>query len=243
MLHMINPVISINGDSLHVREKSYLCGSASVQKTLAKLAAVSRKSHFCEECSQCVGATLRSEGACQRHPGGWHFGLIEARAPALKAKREPQTPLRFPVGSMRFTPAGFSGATCHHLRKTEDHVTIELPRRPRLTPEVIRGYKAPPKCLGYASVDGTALLRPVTWGTQLNQSRSGAVPWLKGCSAGNGGRSIVDRLSWVSPGKLARRFKPHSARRVPLHSPTRPKLSNSRTTLGSHLCGRMSNRK
>lgn len=247
MLHVINPVISIslslNGESLLVREESYLCGSASVQKTLVKLAAVSHRIHICEGRSQCVGATPRNEGACQRQPGGWHFGLIEARAPALTAKRGSQTPLRFSTGSMRLTPVGFSGAPCRHLGRTEDHVTIELPQRLRLIPEVTRGYKAPPKGLGNALVDGTALLRPVIWGTQLNQSRQGAVPLLKGCSAGNGGRSLLDRLSWVPTGKLARRLKPHSARRVPLHASTRPKLSNSRITLGSHLCGRMSNRK
>lgn len=225
---MINSVSSTNGESLLRRGKSYLRGSVSVQKASVKLAARGRKTSQRGERSQCVRATLRNEGACRRHPGGWHFGLIEARAPALRAKRGSRSITRFSTGPMRSTPVGFSGDSCRHLGTTEDHVTIELPRRLRVSPGVIPGDKALPKRLGHASADGTALLRPVSWGTQLNQSRLGSTSPLKGCSAGNGGGP-----SRIPSGKLARRLKPHSVRRVPLRASTRPPLSNRRTILGS----------
>ena len=85
MLHTNDPVIErkcANGEICQERIKSYLCGSVPVQKSLAEPAGQCRGG-----CSQCVSAMGRSEGASQRYSGEWRFSLIDARVPALTAKR------------------------------------------------------------------------------------------------------------------------------------------------------------
>src|SRR6202171_6773312 len=91
-----------NGETREYGVKSYPCGSAPVWKTLAEVLGLCQSG-----CSQCAAAMGRSDGASQRHSGGWRFGLIDARVPALTAKRSCWFLPAAPGGLMRLIRRAF----------------------------------------------------------------------------------------------------------------------------------------
>src|SRR6202045_2490457 len=193
-----------NGETREDGVKSYPCGSAPVWKTLAEVLGLCQSG-----CSQCAAAMGRSDGASQRYSGGWRFGLIDARVPALTAKRSCSFLPAAPGGLMRLIRRAFRVLRVATWRKWPFSSTIELPPRRRPPAVVTDRYKAVPKSGRYARLSGTSFLRPAVWGTQLDQSSSlglGAKA-TKGRSAGSPagppGFGVVSSLAQaaVGPGR------------------------------------------
>ena len=209
-----------NGETREEGVKAYPCGSAPVWKTLAEVLGPRQSGR-----SQCAAAMRRNDGASQRYSGGWRFGLIDARVPALTAKR-----------ICRFLPAGLGGLMrlIHRAfrvlraatwRKWSFSFTIELPPR-RRPPAVVTGcYKAVPKGGCYAGLSGTSNLRPAVWGTQLDQSSplGPRAKGTKGRSAGSPacppGFGVVSSLAQaaVGPGRASSRLNPSQAKQHPFN--------------------------
>jgi hypothetical protein len=190
MLHTNDPVIErkcANGEIREERIKSYLRGSVPVQKSLAEPAGQCRGG-----CSQCVSAMGRSEGASQRYSGEWRFSLIDARVPALTAKRTGGPSAAGPDGCRRLPRRAFRVIRVATWRKRSFVWTIEDPRCSR-SYGITGRYKAVPKSVLYAAVHATCVLRRMVWGSQLDQSSrrrftalamkgrsSGSSPWSLG---------------------------------------------------------------
>ena len=207
MQRMINPVMQTVRPVSSEQVKSYLCGSVPVQKLLAEPGSLAPGG-----CSQCGSAMSRSEGASQQYSGGWRFGLVDARVPALTAKRNCCSFSAVPCVLIRLPRWAFRVLRVATWRKRSIIRTIEDPRRSRFG-GTTGCYKALPKCVLYAAVHGTGSLRPVVRGCQLGQSS---------CPQGQskaGPQKL--RFGVAASEKLALRFKPQSARDVPLHVQTR----------------------
>jgi len=149
-----------NGETREEGVKSYPCGSALVWKTLAEVLSPGQSG-----CSQCAAVMRRNDGASQRHSGGWRFGLIDARVPALTAKRICRFLPAVPGGLMRLTRRAFRVLRVATWRKWPFSSTIELPPRRQPLAVVTDRYKAVPKTDLYARLSGTSYLRPAVWGT------------------------------------------------------------------------------
>ncbi len=135
-------------------------------------------------------------------PGGGVFGLSDARASALIAKRGRFSLKAFPVGFIRLRRRATWVLRVATWRKRSFLLTIEDPRRSRLG-GITERYKAVPKCAPQATLSGTSLLRPAVWGSQLDQS-SGQKPSKvdpQEVCVGSGARE-----------ELALQLKPQSAR-------------------------------
>src|ERR1700751_2133035 len=91
-----------NGETREEGVKAYPCGSAPVWKTLAEVLGPRQSGR-----SQCAAAMRRNDGAGQRYSGGWRFGLIDARVPALTAKRNCGFLPAVPGGLMRLPRQAF----------------------------------------------------------------------------------------------------------------------------------------
>jgi hypothetical protein len=213
-----------NGETREDGVKAYPCGSAPVWKTLAKVLG------FCQSGrSQCAAAMRRSDGAGQRYSGGWRFGLIDARVPALTAKRNCGFLPAVPGGLMRLIRQAFRVLRVATWRKWPFSSTIELPPRRQPLAVVTDRYKAVPKGGFYARLSGTSFLRPAVWGTQLDQSsRLGPrAKAMKGRSAGSPvghpGFGIVSSLAQaaVGPGRASSRSNPRQAKQHPSHTRNR----------------------
>lgn len=214
-----------NGETREDGVKSYPCGSAPVWKTLAEVLGLCQSG-----CSQCAAAMGRSDGASQRHSGGWRFGLIDARVPALTAKRSCWFLPAAPGGLMRLIRRAFRVLRVATWRKWPFSSTIELPPRRRPPAVVTDRYKAVPKSGLYARLSGTSFLRPAVWGTQLDQSSPlglGAKA-TKGRSAGSPagppGFGVVSSLAQaaVGPGRASSRSNPSPAKQHSSHTGHRP---------------------
>ena len=129
--------------------QSYLCGSAPVQKPLSKLLEVRG------ERSQCGLARDRSEEARQRHFEGLHLGSNDVLAPALAAKHDSRSPLRFPERSMRLLSLAIRVLQAITWRKRHFIFTDEVSRCLRPQGGVKLAYKALPK----GSADASAWRR------------------------------------------------------------------------------------
>jgi hypothetical protein len=171
-----------NGETREQGVKSYPRESALVWKTLAKVLGLSQSGR-----SQCAAAMWRNDGASQRHSGGWRFGLIDARVPALRAKRICGFLNADPGGFMRLTRWAFRVLRVAIWRKWSLFSTIEHPPRRQPQAAVTAGYKAVLKGQSYAGVSGTSNLWPALWGTQLDQSSrlGSAAKAMKGRSVGS----------------------------------------------------------
>ena len=176
-------------------------------------------------CSQCAAVMRRSDGASQRYSGGWRFGLIEARVPALTAKRICRFLPAVPGGLMRLTRRAFRVLRVATWRKWPFSSTIELPPRRQPPAVVTDRYKAVPKSGFYARLSGTSHLRPAVWGTQLDQSSplGPRVEVMKGRSAGSSvchpGFGVVSSLAQaaVGPGRASSRLNPRPAKQHPFN--------------------------
>jgi hypothetical protein len=210
-----------NGETREEGVKSYPCGSAPVWKTLAEVLGLCQSGR-----SQCAAAMRRNDGASQRYSGGWRFGLIDARVPALTAKRNRRLLPAVPGGLMRLTRQAFRVLRVATWRKWPLSSTIELPPRRQPPAVVTLHYKAVPKSGRHARLGGTSHLRPAVWGTQLDQS-SGlglAAKAMKGRSAGSSvcqpGFGVVSSLTQaaVGPGRASSRSNPRQAKQHPSHT-------------------------
>jgi hypothetical protein len=219
MLHKNDSVDCTNGETRGRGVKSYLCGSVPVQKSLVKLAGLSRGGR-----SQRIAAMRCGEGADQRYSGGWRFGLTDARVSALAAKR---TGWFLPVGlggSIRLIRRAFRVMRVATWRKRSSLSTIELPHRPRVLPVVTGRYKAVPKDLPHAMVSVTSFLRRAVWGTQLDQSNHSGprTRVTKGRSAGSRVRLLrtgvvsLPAQAAFGPGCASSHLNPQQAKQ---HSP------------------------
>ena len=209
-----------NGETREEGVKSYPCGSAPVWKTLAEVLGLCQSG-----CSQCAAAMGRSDGASQRHSGGWRFGLIDARVPALTAKRICRFLPAVPGGLMRLIRRAFRVLRVATWRKRPFSSTIELPPRRQPLAVVTDRYKAVPKSGFYARLSGTSHLRPAVWGTQLDQS-SFLGPRAKGIKGRSAGSSacqpvygVVSSLAQaaVGPGRASSRLNPRQAKQHPFN--------------------------
>jgi hypothetical protein len=214
-----------NGETREEGVEAYPCGSAPVWKALAKVLGLCQSGR-----SQCAAVMQRSDGASQRHSGGWRFGLTDARVPALTAKRNCGFLPAVPGGRMRLIRQAFRVLRAATWRKWPFSSTIELPPRRRPPAVVTDRYKAVPKSGRYARLSGTSHLRPAVWGTQLDQS---SPPGLRakamkgrsaGSSAGQPGFGVVSSLAQaaVGPGRASSRSNPRSAKQHPSHTGHRP---------------------
>ena len=169
--------------------QSYLAGSASGQKTQAKLEA----SGLGERC-QGEPAMVRREEARRRRLAGSRLGRDSGRVRALVTK---------PMASASWVPSSAADAVSRQravsvmheimLDQWHHHPTGELPPRPgalRCVP-VIRTHKELPKRSGQAREPGTGSPRPWPQGTQQRQSR--------GRSAHSGGRICLERQNLRVP--------------------------------------------
>lgn len=149
--------------------QSYLAGSASGQKTQAKLEA-----SCLGERSQGGPVMARREEASRRRRAGSRFGRDSGRVCA---------PVTKPMASAPWMPSPVANAVSLRmvvpvkrevmLDQWHHHRTGELPPRPgalRCVP-VTRTHKAPPKRSGQAREPGTGSPRPWPQGTQQRQSR------------------------------------------------------------------------
>jgi hypothetical protein len=205
----------INGETREEGVKSYPCESVLVWKTLAKVLGLCQSGR-----SQCAAVMRRSDGAGQRYSGGWRFGLTDARASALMAKRFCRFLTAELGGAMRQTRRAFRVLRAVTWRKWSHSSTIELPPRRQPPVAVTERYKAVLKGGPYARISGTSHLRPAVWGTQLDQStRSGfRAKAMKGRSAGSSvcqpGLGVVS--SWaeaaVGPERASSRSNPRPAK-------------------------------
>ena len=213
-----------NGETREEGVKTYPCGSAPVWKTLAEVLGLCQS-----ERSQCAAAMRRNDGAGQRHSGGWRFGLIDARVPALTAKRNCGFLPAVPGGLMRLTRQAFRVLRVATWRKRPLSSTIELPPRRQLLAVVTDRYKAVLKGGRYARLSGTSHLRPAVWGTQLDQSSPPGprAKEMKGRSAGSSachpGFGVVSSLAQaaVGPGRASSRLNPRQAKQHPSHTGNR----------------------
>jgi hypothetical protein len=187
-----------NGETREDGVKSYPRESALVWKTVTEVLGLCQSGS-----SQCAAAMQRNEGASQRYSGGWRFGLIDARVPALTAKRFCRFLPAEPDGSMRQTRRALRVLRVATWRKWSLFSTIEHPPRRQPVAVVTARYKAVPKGDPYAGVSGTSHLWPAVWGTQLDQSsRAGfRASAMKGRSAGSSACQPV--LGVVSPSAQA----------------------------------------
>jgi hypothetical protein len=209
-----------NGETREEGVKSYPCGSASVWKTLAEVLGLCQSGR-----SQCAAAMRRNDGASQRHSGGWRFGLIDARVPALTAKRNCGLLPAVPGGLMRLTRQAFRVLRVATWRKWPFSSTIELPPRRQPPAVVTDRYKAVPKSGRHARLSGTSHLRPAVWGTQLDQSSclGPRAKKMKGRSAGSPacqpGFGVVSSLAQaaIGPGRASSRSNPRQAKQHPFH--------------------------
>ena len=209
-----------NGETRKEGVKSYPCGSAPVWKTLAEVLGLGQSGR-----SQCAAAMRRSDGASQRYSGGWRFGLIDARVPALTAKRNCRFLPAVPDGLMRLTRQAFRVLRVATWRKWPLSSTIELPPRRQPLAVVTLRYKAVPKSGRHARLSGTSHLRPAVWGTQLDQSSLLGPPAkeMKGRSAGSSacqpGFGVVSSLTQaaVGPERASSRSNPRQAKQHPFH--------------------------
>jgi hypothetical protein len=213
-----------NGETREEGVKTYPCGSAPVWKTLAEVLGLCQSGR-----SQCAAAMRRNDGASQRYSGGWRFGLIDARVPALTAKRNCRFLPAVPGGPMRLTRQAFRVLRVATWRKRPLPSTIELPPRRQPPAVVTVHYKAVPKSGPHARLSGTSHLRPAVWGTQLDQS-SCLGPWAKvmkgrsaGSSVGQPGFGVVSSLTQaaVGPGRASSRSNPRQAKQHPPHTEQR----------------------
>ena len=210
-----------NGETREERVKSYPRGSAPVWKTLAEVLGLGQSG-----CSQCATAMQRNEGASQRNSGGWRFGLIDARVPALTAKRSCRFLSAAPGGLMRLFRRAFRVLRVATWRKWPFSSTIELPPRRQPSAVVTDRYKAVPKGGCHARLSGTSHLRPAVWGTQLDQSSplGPRAKEMKGRSAGSSacrpGFGVVSSLAQaaVGPGRASSRLNPRQAKQHPFHT-------------------------
>ena len=209
-----------NGETREEGVKSYPCGSAPVWKTLAEALGLCQS-----ERSQCAAVMRRSDGAGQRYSGGWRFGLIDARVPALTAKRICRFLPAVLGGLMRLIRRAFRVLRVATWRKRSISSTIELPPRRWPLAVVTDRYKAVPKGGLYARLSGTSHLRPAVWGTQLDQS-SPPGPRAKGIKgrsagspAGQPGFGVVSPLAQaaVGPGRASSRLNPRQAKQHPFN--------------------------
>lgn len=148
------------------RLKSYPCGSVPVWKLWAKVRGLRSG-----ECSQRGPAMGRDEGACPHDSGGWRSGLTVARTSAPLVKRESLCLRAFPAGLIRLLRRASRVMRVATWRKRLHLQTIELPQRSRLG-GITASDKASPKRARYALEHRTNFLRPVSQGTQLDQSRT-----------------------------------------------------------------------
>jgi hypothetical protein len=210
-----------NGETREEGVKSYPCGSAPVWKTLAEVLGRCQSGR-----SQCAAAMRRSDGASQRHSGGWRFGLTDARVPALTAKRICGFLPVGPGGLMRLTRQAFRVLRVATWRKWPFSSTVELPPRRQPLAVVTDRYKAVPKCVRHARLSGTSHLRPAVWGTQLDQSSPLGLraEVMKGRSAGSSachpGFGVVSSLAQaaVGPGRASSRLNPGQAKQHLFHT-------------------------
>ena len=224
MQRMINPVMQTVRPASSEQVKSYLCGSVPVQKLWAEPGSLAPGG-----CSQCGPAMVRNEGASPQYSGGWRFGLIDARVPALTAKRNcgslpavPHVLIRLPRGAFRVLRVAI-------WRKWSIIRTIEDPHRFRLR-GITGRYKAVPKSVPYAVACGTGSLRPAAWGCQLGQSS---------CPQGQS-KAVPQKLRFgvAASEQSALRLKPQSARDVPLHVQTRSQAKQHSVTAAKCHRGR-----
>ncbi len=214
-----------NGETREEGVKSYPCGSAPVWKTLAEVLGLCQSGR-----SQCAAAMRRNDGAGQRYSGGWRFGLIDARVPALTAKRNCGFLPAVPGGLMRLTRQAFRVLRVATWRKWPLSSTIELPPRRQPPAVVTDRYKAVPKSGRHARLSGTSHLRPAVWGTQLDQSScldpraKGMKGRSVGSSAGQPGFGVVSSLAQaaVGPGRASSRLNPRQAKQHPFNPGHRP---------------------
>ena len=158
-------------------------------------------------------------------PGGWRFGLIDARVPAPTAKRIRRFLPAVSGGLMRLIRQAFRVLRVATWRKWPFSSTIELPPRRQPLAVVTDRYKAVPKSGFYARLSGTSHLRPAVWGTQLDQSSclGFRAKETKGRSAGSPachpGFGVVSSLAQaaVGPGRASSRSNPRQAKQHPFH--------------------------
>jgi hypothetical protein len=221
-----------NGETREQGVKSYPCESALVWKTLAEVLGFYQSGR-----SQCAAAMRRNEGASQRYSGGWRFGLIDARVPALTAKRICGFLTADLGGYMRLTRQALRVLRVAIWRKWSLFSTIEPPPRQQSRTAVTARYKAVPKCALYAGVSGTSHLWPAVWGTQLDQS-SRSSSWAKAMKGRSAGSSVCQPVLGVvsSPAQAAIGPECASSRSNP--GPAKQHFCNT----GNRQAGRLVNR-